>query len=97
MRLALGMQIIGFAVRLLSSLLWIQMYRLGASSVESTIYRHADFDFRNNLLSSSSQVPVRQNSGSDDILGGSIYDPARYSAIFEDVKDNKHAYWVLYL
>lgn len=73
------------------------MYRLGASSVENTIYRFADFDFRNNLLSPSSQVPVRQNSGSDDILGGSIYDPARYSAIFEDVKDNRHAYWVLYL
>eukprot|EP00268_Persea_americana_P011187 TRINITY_DN14699_c0_g1_i4.p1 TRINITY_DN14699_c0_g1~~TRINITY_DN14699_c0_g1_i4.p1 ORF type:complete len:165 (-),score=18.13 TRINITY_DN14699_c0_g1_i4:1852-2346(-) len=88
------MQIIGFAVRLLSSLLWIQMYRLGASSVESTIYRYADFDLRNSLLSPSSQVPARQNSGSEDILGGSIYDPACYSSIFEDVKDNRYAYGV---
>lgn len=93
-RLALSMQIIGFAVRLLSSLLWIQMYRLGASTVESTIYRYADFDLRNSLLSPSSQVPARQNSGSEDILGGSIYDPACYSSIFEDVKDDRYAYGV---
>ncbi|KAG8081146.1 hypothetical protein GUJ93_ZPchr0007g5033 [Zizania palustris] len=31
---------------------------------------------------------VRRNSMADDILGGSIYDPAYYSSLFEDVRNN---------
>ncbi|XP_058079200.1 uncharacterized protein LOC131227415 isoform X2 [Magnolia sinica] len=90
-RLALWMQIIGFSVRSLSSLLWIQMYRLGVSSVESTSYQEVDFDLRNSFLNPSNPGLARQNSVSDEILGGSIYDPAYYSSLFEDPKDNGYA------
>lgn len=90
-RLTLWMQILGFSVRLLSSLLWIQMYRLGVSSVDYN-YREADFDVRNSFLSPPSHVIARQNSASNDILGGSIYDPAYYSSLFEDAKDSESAY-----
>ncbi|XP_068664173.1 uncharacterized protein [Aristolochia californica] len=90
-RLTFWMQTIGFSVRLLSSLLWIQMYRLGASCIDSTPYRDADFDLRNRFLNPPHQtlpnVIDRQNSQSDDILGGSIYDPAYYSSLFQDGQD----------
>lgn len=88
-RLALGMQIIGFSVRLLSSLLWIQMYRLGASSMDSTVHRYANFDLRDSFLSTSSQVVVRQTSSSDDTSGGYMHDSAYYSSLFEDAKDER--------
>ncbi|XP_072996257.1 uncharacterized protein [Typha latifolia] len=85
-KLALWMQIIGFSVRFLSSFLWIQMYRLGVSS-DNTAYQPTDYDMRNSFLNPSTHVVARQNS-CDDILGGSIYDPAYYSSLFEDVRDN---------
>ncbi|OAY85770.1 hypothetical protein ACMD2_16784 [Ananas comosus] len=88
LRLALWMQIIGFSVRFFSSFLWIQMYRLGVSS-DCGAYHEADYDARNSFLNPSSHVVGRQNSLTDDILGGSIYDPAYYSSLFEDVRDNK--------
>ncbi|XP_010922893.1 uncharacterized protein [Elaeis guineensis] len=89
LRLALSMQIIGFSVRFLSSFLWIQMYRLGVSSVDGAAYREADFDVRNSFLNPSTD---RQTSNSDDILGGSIYDPAYYSSLFEDAPDKRCAF-----
>ncbi|KAG1338232.1 hypothetical protein COCNU_04G005380 [Cocos nucifera] len=89
LRLALSMQIIGFSVRFLSSFLWIQMYRLGVSSVDSAAYHEADFDVRNSFLNPSTD---RQTSISDDILGGSIYDPAYYSSLFEDAPDKRCAF-----
>ncbi|XP_073311308.1 uncharacterized protein [Primulina huaijiensis] len=33
---------------------------------------------------------VRRPSGSDDAVGGSIYDPAYYSSLFEDGKDESY-------
>ncbi|XP_073064686.1 uncharacterized protein [Primulina eburnea] len=33
---------------------------------------------------------VRRPSGSDDAIGGSIYDPAYYSSLFEDGKDESY-------
>ncbi|KAM0947961.1 hypothetical protein DsansV1_C07g0073211 [Dioscorea sansibarensis] len=92
LKLALLMQIIGFSVRFLSSFLWIQMYRLGVSSVDSTSYREADFDVRNSFLNPPIHGIVRENSTSDDILGGSIYDPAYYSSLFEDAQDKGCVY-----
>ncbi|KAM7502905.1 hypothetical protein LguiB_001809 [Lonicera macranthoides] len=83
-KLTLSMQIIGFSVRLSSSLLWIQMYRLGVSHVNSTVVQEADLDLRNSFLNPATPDIVRHPSGSDDVLGGSIYDPAYYSSLFED-------------
>uniref|UniRef100_A0A9I9EAH2 Uncharacterized protein n=1 Tax=Cucumis melo TaxID=3656 RepID=A0A9I9EAH2_CUCME len=88
-KLTLAMQIIGFSVRLSSSLLWIQIYRLGISYMETSVPREADYDLRNSFLSPATPVVVRQPSGSDDMIGGSIYDPTYYSSLFEDGQDSK--------
>lgn len=87
LRLALSMQIIGFSVRFLSSFLWIQMYRLGPASIDGSAYREADFDVRSSFLSPQAHEIARQNSNSDDFIGGAIYDPAYYSSLFEDSRD----------
>lgn len=92
-KLTLSMQIVGFAVRLLSSSLWVQMYRLGVSYIDSSAPREADFDLRNSFLSPATPAVVR-SSGCDDALGGSIYDPTYYSSLFEDGRDNSHLYAV---
>ncbi|ONM20627.1 hypothetical protein ZEAMMB73_Zm00001d005229 [Zea mays] len=80
------MQIIGFSVRFLSSFLWIQMYRLGASSSTPT-YFETNHEARISFLSPRSDS-VRRSPTADDILGGSIYDPSYYSSLFEDVRNN---------
>ncbi|XP_027072268.1 uncharacterized protein [Coffea arabica] len=89
-KLTLSMQIIGFFVRLSSSFLWIQMYRLGVSYLETSVPREADADLRNSFLNPATPSIDRHPSGSDDVLGGSIYDPAYYSSLFEDCKDDAH-------
>lgn len=82
-RLTLAMQIVGFTVRLSSSLLWIQIYRLGVSNVDTAVPQEADFDLRSSFLSPATPAAVaRQSSECDEILGGSIYDPAYYSTLF---------------
>lgn len=79
------MQIVGFSIRLSSSLLWIQIYRLGLSYVDtSATPREVDFDIRNSFLSPSTPVVPRQTSDSSDAIGGAIYDPVYYSSLFED-------------
>ncbi|XP_007014647.2 PREDICTED: uncharacterized protein LOC18589556 isoform X2 [Theobroma cacao] len=88
-RLTLAMEIIGFFVRLWSSLLWIQIYRLGVSYVDSGAGpRDPDFDLRNSFLNpatpSNSILRQCSHNDSDDVLGGAIYDPAYYSSLFED-------------
>lgn len=98
-RLTLAMQIIGFSVRLSSSFLWIQIYRLGVSYVDAVAppsSREADFDLRNSFLSptttpaaAAAAALTSRCSGSDDAVGGSIYDPAYFSSLFEDAHDNK--------
>ncbi|PSS14490.1 Potassium transporter like [Actinidia chinensis var. chinensis] len=90
-KLALSMQIIGFSVRLLSSSLWIQMYRLGVSYVDSSAPQEADSDMRNIFLGPATPAIVG-HSDSDDVLGGSIYDPVYYSSLFEDGQDNSYSY-----
>lgn len=88
-KLTLSMEIVGFFIRLLSSSLWVQMYRLGVSYVDSSAPREADFDLRDSFLSPATPAVVR-SSGCDDALGGSIYDPTYYSSLFEDGQDNSH-------
>lgn len=88
-KLTLSMQIIGFCVRLSSSLLWIQMYKLGVSYMDCSVPREADSDMRNSFLNPATPL-TRQPSNSDDALGGSVYDPAYYSSLFEDGKDETY-------
>ncbi|XP_010257725.1 PREDICTED: uncharacterized protein LOC104597710 [Nelumbo nucifera] len=88
LRLALFMQIVGFCVRVASSLLWIRMYKLGASYEDNALSREADSDLRNSFLNPPAHIMVRQNSDCDVFLGGSIYDPAYYSSLFEDAQEN---------
>lgn len=87
-KLTLLMQITGLTIRILSSFLWIQIYRLGLSYVvdAAPTPREADFDLRNSFLSPTTPTPavLRQTSDSSDVLGGSIYDPAYYSSLFEE-------------
>ncbi|KAJ4971697.1 hypothetical protein NE237_004796 [Protea cynaroides] len=84
-RLALSMQIVGFSVRLASSLLWIQMYRLGVSSA-ANMASPAD-DLRNSFLNPPTHDVAGVMSDSEATVGGSIYDPAYYSSLFEDAHD----------
>ncbi|KAL5563787.1 hypothetical protein UlMin_033534 [Ulmus minor] len=90
-KLTMAMQIIGFSVRFSSSFLWIQIYRLGISYVDAGLSREADFDLRNSFLSPATPAVVRQTSGSDEVLGGSIYDPTYYSSLFEDGRENRYS------
>lgn len=78
------MEIIGFFVRLVSSFIWIQIYRLGVSYIDNTVSREADFDIRNSFLNPRTPTMVRQSSDSDEFIGGSIYDPTYYSSLFEE-------------
>ncbi|KAA8550934.1 hypothetical protein F0562_002618 [Nyssa sinensis] len=94
-KLTLSMQIIGFSVRLSSSLLWIQMYKLGVSHVDSSAPREADFDLRNSFLNPATPDIVTRSSDPGDALGGSIYDPVYYSSLFEDSQGNGHSYGCL--
>ncbi|KAG6781848.1 hypothetical protein POTOM_014763 [Populus tomentosa] len=89
-KLTLAMQIVGFTVRLSSSLLWIHIYRLGVPYIDSTATREADFDLSSSFLSPTTTAPVgRQCSDSDVVLGGSIYDPDYYLSLFEDGQDSR--------
>lgn len=63
------------------------MYRLGASYMDNSVPRDTDVDLRNSFLSPATPI-VRRPSGSDDVVGGSIYDPAYYSSLFEDGRDD---------
>ncbi|XP_078437646.1 uncharacterized protein LOC144708266 [Wolffia australiana] len=88
-RLTLCMQIISIFARWCSGFLWVQMYRLGVSLVDSSAYREADSDSKNSFLNPPVLEPCRQLSIADDFLGGSIYDPAYYSSLFEDGQEKK--------
>lgn len=88
-KLTLAMEIIGFSVRLSSSFLWVQIYRLGAGYMDGNGPRDADFDLRTSFLSPATPSVARNSSGNDEALGGSIYDPAYYSSLFEDGLENK--------
>nr|XP_043633215.1 uncharacterized protein LOC122604385 [Erigeron canadensis] len=86
-KVTLVMQIIGFSVRSSSSLLWIQMYRLGSSLVDSTCHQDGDQDLRNSFINPATPSFIRPTSDSEDVLGGSIYDPVYYSSLFSNNHD----------
>ncbi|MFS8009147.1 hypothetical protein Hanom_Chr14g01281151 [Helianthus anomalus] len=86
-KLTLLMQIIGLSVRSSSSLLWIQMYRLGSSLVDSSCPQDGDQDLRNSFINPATPAFIRPNFGPEDGLGGSIYDPVYYSSLFSDNQD----------
>lgn len=86
-KLTLLMQIIGLSARSSSSLLWIQMYRLGSSQVDSSCPQDGDQDLRNSFINPATPAFTRPNFGSEDGLGGSIYDPVYYSSLFSDNQD----------
>ncbi|KAK1426343.1 hypothetical protein QVD17_15014 [Tagetes erecta] len=84
-RLSLLMQVIGFTVRSSSSLLWIQMYRLGPSLVDCTVPRDADLDSRSSFMSPITPPRVfRPTNGSV----GAINDPGFYSSPLSDNQDD---------
>ncbi|KAL8480884.1 hypothetical protein ACS0TY_027418 [Phlomoides rotata] len=93
-KLMLAMQIIGFSARLLSSLLWIQMYRLGVSHIDNSNARDADVDLRNSFINPATPSIIRLPSGSDDVEG-SLYDPGYYSSLLGDVRDGTYQYGFL--
>ncbi|KAG6523474.1 hypothetical protein ZIOFF_013333 [Zingiber officinale] len=88
-KLALLMEIIGFSMRFLSSFLWVQMYRLGVSTMDNTTYC-ADYNVRDSFVNPPTNEVARQTSNADKILGGSVYDPAYYSSLFEDIQETQH-------
>lgn len=98
LRLTLAMEIVGFCVRFCSSLLWIQIYRLGVSYVNSGANpRDPDFDLRTSFLSPATLPNSRQcsHNDSDDALGASIDDPAYYSSLFEERQQlSRHSFLV---
>ncbi|EOA31242.1 hypothetical protein CARUB_v10014412mg [Capsella rubella] len=49
-KLTMAMEVAGFVVRLSSSLLWFQIYRLGASIIDTSFPRQSDSDLRNSFL-----------------------------------------------
>ncbi|KAJ4867531.1 hypothetical protein Rs2_02549 [Raphanus sativus] len=90
-KLTMAMEMVGFFVRLSSSLLWFQIYRLGASIVDTSS------DLRNSFLnpptpaSAAAAIDRQCSSGAaaaEEILGGSIYDPAYYTSLFDDAQSN---------
>ncbi|CAN6933403.1 unnamed protein product [Brassica oleracea] len=87
-KLTMAMEMIGFFVRLSSSLLWFQIYRLGASIVVTSLPREPDSDLRNSFLNPPTPAIDRQCSGAEEILGGSIYDPAYYASLFQEAQSN---------
>lgn len=98
-KLVFWMQVTGCVLRVVSSSLWIQMYRLGAAIDTADLYLPIDFDNRIGNFSSlnpGSPSPVantRTMSMSDEVLGGSIYNPAVYSSILQSF--NEDAYFAM--
>lgn len=66
------------------------MYRLGVSYLDNSIPQEAYADMRHSFLNPATPSIIRQPSGADDVLGGSIYDPSYYSSLFGDGKDEAY-------
>lgn len=95
-KLVFWMQVTGCVLRVISSSLWIQMYRLGAAIDTADLYLPIDFDNRIGNFSSlnpgspSPAANTRTMSMSDEVLGGSIYNPAVYSSILQSFNDDAY-------
>ncbi|KAI4373733.1 hypothetical protein MLD38_011819 [Melastoma candidum] len=91
-KLTMAMQILGFIVRLSSSFIWVQIYRLGASYVSTMVPQESDFDLRNSFINPAPPASVRQSSELEDATGGSIYDPAYFTSLFGDNRETGIAF-----
>ncbi|KAI0501786.1 hypothetical protein KFK09_016731 [Dendrobium nobile] len=87
LRLSFSMQIMGFSVRILSSLLWIQMYRLGPSNGDSVSYHEAFY--RRSFLNPPTEDMARQCS--DNIFGSYVRIASPYTPLFDDAQDKGNA------
>lgn len=73
-KLTMAMEIAGFIVRLLSSLLWFQIYRLGASIIDTSFPRLSDSDLRNSFL--EPPLLARQSSRDPELRNSFLEPPA---------------------
>jgi len=95
-KLTLAMEIAGFVVRLSSSLLWFQIYRLGASIIDSPFPRQSDSDLRNSFL--EPPLLARQRSRDPELRNSFLQAPAkakqrsRSDEILEDSIDEPASY-----
>ncbi|KAL1204894.1 hypothetical protein V5N11_017492 [Cardamine amara subsp. amara] len=101
-KLTMAMEIAGFVVRLASSLLWFQIYRLGASIIDTSFPRLSVSDLRNSFLEpprlarQSSRDPELRNSfleppavaRQEEILGDSINKPTYYTPLLDNSQSN---------
>ncbi|KAJ4889788.1 hypothetical protein Rs2_29536 [Raphanus sativus] len=85
-KLTMAMEMIGFFLRLSSSLLWFQIYRLGASIVHTSL--PPDSDLRSSFLNPPTPAIIGDAAEEEEIMGGSIYDPAYYASLFEEGLSN---------
>ncbi|KAG6532812.1 hypothetical protein ZIOFF_006665 [Zingiber officinale] len=63
--------------------------QLGISTMDNTTYC-ADYNVRDSFVNPPTNEVARQTSNSDEILGGSVYDPTYYSSLFEDIQETQH-------
>ncbi|KAH7441452.1 hypothetical protein KP509_03G038900 [Ceratopteris richardii] len=97
LHLVLIMQILGFIIRFLSSFLWLQMYKLGRE--QRNMGSQLDVEAR--TAASGFSVPTLgayttgESPRSDEVLGGSIYNPAYYASLFSS-PDQGHSFKDLY-
>nr|GMD14921.1 uncharacterized protein LOC109160066 isoform X3 [Ipomoea batatas] len=70
--------------------LFALIYRLGPSYVDNSVPREADADLQNSFLSPVNPSITRHPFSSGDALGGSVYDPAYYSSLTGDGKDEEY-------
>ncbi|KAL3700659.1 hypothetical protein R1sor_018681 [Riccia sorocarpa] len=93
LKIVFWMQVIGFTVRFLSGFLWLQMYRLGAAADNSAMYQPVDFDGRIatfGLTQHEAASPSYSTAASDEVLGGSIYNPAAYASLLNQFADEPY-------
>ncbi|KAJ7524898.1 hypothetical protein O6H91_17G026800 [Diphasiastrum complanatum] len=85
LRIVLWMQSISFGLHFVSSFIWLMMYRIGLRTDYPAMYQPVDFDGRiGNLFIHSSSLSALPADIDEEVLGGSIYDPAYYYSLFPD-------------
>ncbi|XP_024400330.1 uncharacterized protein [Physcomitrium patens] len=98
-KLTFWMQVSGSGLRLISSFLWCQMYRLGTDSETLGPQGPVDFGRRTPIFASFNlDDPTLGDDTESEVLGGSIYDTATFSSLFEnfsrqdypDIENNGH-------
>ncbi|KAG2331039.1 hypothetical protein Bca52824_002219 [Brassica carinata] len=86
-KIIMAMEMIGFFVKLSCSLLWFQIYRLGASIIETSL-PHTNSDLRNRFLNPQTSAIDMRCSCAEEMWGGSVYDLPYYTFLFEEIQTN---------